>query len=179
MKSTISFICVSLSRGSGLGIQGSGLDSLLSARGSRLAVGITAIYLLTSNSQLLAPSSQFDRQVLSIAPFLPRADVVAHAGIAEQPERQIRMRGAIAALAIGDHLAVGRDAGIFVHLFQFGGRLVVAIGGEVARPLDVNGARDRATSRGTNRGTAVLAVRTSVENRDLALVQPIGDGGVA
>src|SRR5262245_10459431 len=67
-----------------------------------------------------------NRQIVPIAPFLPRSDVVANARIAEQPQCDVGVRGAVAPLAVRDHFAVTGHAGVGVHLLELGGWLEVA-----------------------------------------------------
>src|SRR3982750_4713875 len=74
------------------------------------------------------------RQVFAVAPFLPRAGVIADSWIAEQTQRDIAVRGAVAALAVGQDFLVGCDAGGFVHRTQVGRRPEVSVRGEIARP---------------------------------------------
>ncbi len=105
-----------------------------------------------------------DGQIDAIAPFLPRSDVVPHAGIAEQPQREIRMRRTIAALAVGDDLAIGRHPGALVHLPQLVRRLEGAVGPEVVRPLEMHRAGHGAAARRAHTGATVLAVASRIDD---------------
>ena len=88
--------------------------------------------------------------------------------IAEQAQRQIRVRGAVAALAVRHDLAVRRHAGLLVHRAQLGGRLERAVGPEVARPFEVHRAGNRAAARRAHGRAAVLAVAARVEDARVA-----------
>ena len=85
------------------------------------------------------------------------------------------MGGAVAALAVGDDFLVGRDAGGFVHGAQLVGRLERAVGAEVAGPLDVHGAGDRAAALGAHGRAVVLAVAARVEDHDVRAAEPLLD----
>ncbi len=74
------------------------------------------------------------------------------------------MGGAVAALAVRQHFAVGRDARALVHLPQFGRRLEGAVRAEVPRPFDVDGAGYRAAALRADGRAAVLAVASRVED---------------
>src|SRR4051794_5664660 len=109
---------------------------------------------IRSVSQLSAVSYQFvsirlrhfDRQVLTVAPFLPRPDVNADARKAEQAERHVRVRRTVATLAVGNHLAVGSDSGIGIHPGEIGSGLELSGGREVARPFDMDGSGHRSAA---------------------------------
>ena len=122
-----------------------------------------------------------DGQIDAIAPLFPRSDVIAHARVADQPQRKIRMRCAVAALAIGDDFCVRRDTRAFVHLLQLRGGLERAIGAQVVRPFEMDGARNGAASRGPHRGAAVFSVAARVEDdrsrraEAIANVAPVGE----
>src|SRR5688500_18144080 len=88
----------------------------------------------------------FNRQFFPVAPLFPRSQVVANARKAEEPQREIAVRGAIASLAVRNHFLVGRDAGGFVHRAQLCVWLERAVLGEIAGPLDVYRARNRAAT---------------------------------
>src|SRR5262245_34647896 len=119
-----------------------------------------------SPAQLL-PGGRFHRQFLSIAPFLPRSDVITNV-VAEQPERQVRMRGPITTLAVGDYRSVRRHAGRLVHRAQLAGGLEMSGGREIPRPLDVNGARHVTAASGADQRAAELFVASRVENHRVA-----------
>src|SRR4051794_37223355 len=87
-----------------------------------------------------------DRQVLAIAPFLPGPGVVPHPRIPEQAKREIPMRGAITALAIGDDFLVGRDAGLLIHRRELLGGLERPVFTEVVGPLDMHRAGNAAAA---------------------------------
>ena len=82
------------------------------------------------------------------------------------------MRGAVAALAVGDDFLVGRDAGGFVHRAQLVGGFERAVGAEVAAPLDVHGAGNRAAAFGAHHRAVVFAVAARVEDHDAGLAEP-------
>src|ERR1700736_1037386 len=81
-------------------------------------------------------------------PFGPRAVVVADVRVAEKLlEHEPRVRGPLADAAVGDDLAVGRDALAAVDLLQ----LFVALEGSVlgvdgGAPRDADGVRDMAAA---------------------------------
>ena len=50
------------------------------------------------------PAGNFDWQIGAVAPFLPGADVVPNFRIAQQPQRQIRVRGAVTALRMKNRM---------------------------------------------------------------------------
>src|SRR3954464_351998 len=130
---------------------------------------------IRSVSQLSAVSSQFvsirfrhfDRQVLTVAPFLPRPDVNADARKAEQGERHVRVRRTVATLAIGNYLAVGSDSGIGIHPGELGGGLELSGRREIARPFDMNGSRPRPAALRADGRAVVLAIGPGVENHGL------------
>src|SRR5919204_3486477 len=125
---------------------------------SRFAIRHSALTGWLSFGGLLNATRDLDRQVFSIAPLLPRAGVVAHAWVAEETKRDIRVRRAIAALAVGHDLLVGRDPGPFVHRAKLGRGLEVSLRGEIARPFDVHGAGDCAAALRAHRGAVMFAV---------------------
>src|SRR5690606_2714230 len=79
------------------------------------------------------------------------------------------MRGAVAALAVGDHFLVWRHPGAFVHRAQFVRRPEVAMRREVLRPLDVHRPGDRTASSRADRGAVILAVVSRVEDHGFSL----------
>src|SRR3954453_20774734 len=111
------------------------------------------------------------RQLLPIPPLLPRAGVVADVGVAEEAQRDVGVGGAVAALAVGDDFLVGRDAGRLVPRTELVGRFELAVGGEVARPLDVNRTRDGAAAPGADGGAAVLPVGPCVDDRGAGIAE--------
>src|SRR3954471_10872360 len=110
----------------------------------------------------------FDRQVLAVAPFLPRADVNADARKPKKAERHVRVRRTVPTLAIGNDLTVGGDARVGVHLGQRGGGLEVSGLREVARPFDVDGSGHGAAALRPDSRAEVLAIGAGVENNGLA-----------
>src|SRR5262245_25989873 len=92
-----------------------------------------------------SPSSRyvgmFDGEIDTIAPFAPRSQVVAKPWIAEQSQRKVRVGRTVTALTIRHHFTVCGDAGLLVHGTKLGGRLECAVRAEIARPLEVHGAR--------------------------------------
>src|SRR5215203_4146250 len=80
----------------------------------------------------------FDRQLFAVTPFLPGPNVGAHARVAEESECDVRVRGAVSALAVSDDLAFRRHARVHVHLAKLRGGLEFAGRGQVSRPLDVD-----------------------------------------
>src|SRR6185437_6299064 len=93
--------------------------------------------LSTSPIERPRGSGPLDRQLLPVAPFLPRPRVVAHARITEQAQREVTVRGAVAALAVGDDFLVRRDARGLIDRAQVRGGLERAVGRQVALPLHV------------------------------------------
>src|SRR5262249_52478578 len=120
-----------------------------------LVMGVGASWLQTTDFRL-RDGGVLDRQVGASAPPTPRTGIVADPRIPEEPERQVGIGRAIAALAVRDHFAVRRDAGVFVHLAQLVGGLERPIARDVARPLDVDGTWDRAPAGRANSGPAVF-----------------------
>src|SRR5215208_3964830 len=119
--------------------------------GWRVRVRVTRV----SDDPIMSPARRFDGQVVPVAPFLPRAEIVANGVIPEQPERQVAVRGTVPALAVGDHLPVGRHAGRLIDGAQVAGALERALRRNVVRPLHVNGAGHR-TAPGSAYGRAVI-----------------------
>src|SRR5688500_10957293 len=97
-----------------------------------------------------------DREIGAIAPLFPRTDVIPHSRVPNQPQRKVRMRSAISALAIGDDLSIRPHPGALVHRLQFRSRLECAAGGEILRPLEVHGTRHGAATGGSHGRAAVL-----------------------
>src|SRR5262245_13229334 len=81
----------------------------------------------------------------------------------------------IAALAICDDLAIGGHARVAVHLLEIGGRLEVALGRQIARPLDMDGARNCSAAPGAHGCSAVFAVGSRVEDDGVLARQRIPD----
>ena len=65
----------------------------------------------------------FDWQVFAIAPFRPGSLVIPYAIIACQPQRERRMSGADATLAVGDNFFLRRKPGPCEHFPDDRGRL--------------------------------------------------------
>ncbi len=85
------------------------------------------------------------------------------------------MGRAVAALAVGHDFLVGRDAGGFIHRAQLVGRFVRAVGAEVAAPLDVHGAGDRAAALRPHGRAVVFAVAARVEDHDVRPAEALLD----
>src|SRR6185369_5193557 len=90
---------------------------------------------------------RLDRQIGAVAPLVPRPDVAPHARIAGDAQRHPALRRAVAALAVGDHLALRGDAERLVHRPDLARRTVAAVAGEVRRVLEVHRARDGPAAR--------------------------------
>ena len=91
-----------------------------------------------------------DRDAHQVAPFRPRAIVVADVLVAQQVgEHEPRVARPLADAAVGDHVAVRFEAGpALVQGFQFIGGLEGAVGGHGLSPRDVGGAGDVAAAQG-------------------------------
>src|SRR5207245_11618785 len=121
-----------------------------------------------------------DRQIEPVPPLVPRADVVPHARVAGEREGDVALRGAIAALAVGDDLALGRDARLRVHRAQLADGTVAAVAGEIARPLDVDGPGNRTAARGADELASVLGAGADVDDRHVGTIdrsEDVLDGG--
>src|SRR5262249_29896580 len=124
----------------------------------------------TRNDDVFTSASScrvLDGQIVPVAPLFPGAGVVADAREVDQPQRDVCVRRAVAALAIRKDLGVGRHAGLGVHRLQLAVGLVAAVRGEVLLPFDVDGARNRAAALGAHDVAEVLAVAAGVDNRDV------------
>ena len=98
-----------------------------------------------------------------IPPFLPRAEVVAHARVAEQAQREIGVRGAVAALAVRHDFPIGRHAGLLEHRLQVRGRLERAVGAEAL--LSIPGARHLESRRRAPRARWCRSTRRRIACR--------------
>src|SRR5688572_24243480 len=106
-----------------------------------------------------------ERQVLAVAPFLPGSGVVADAFEARDLQRQIGMRGAVPALAVGDDVAIGRNASPRVHLPELVGGLVATVGRQVLFPFEMHGARDGSAALRSHRLAVILRVASGINDR--------------
>src|SRR6187455_299302 len=120
---------------------------------------ITEPVLCGRNRSLPSPSDRaLDGQIVAIAPFFPRTGVVPHVFETRQFQRDICVRGAVAALAVGDDFPIGCDAKSFVHRTKLSDRFVTAVFVEVLFPFKVNGAGDGTTALCAHRIAEVLGV---------------------
>src|SRR6185503_4243885 len=117
------------------------------------------------------PRAGFDRQILPVPPFLPRSRVIADARVAEQAQRQVAVRGAVAALTVRHHFLVRRHTGALVHLAQLVDGLEPPVWSEVARPFDMDRAGDPAAALRPHQRAGVLVVAARVEDDDIPLAE--------
>ena len=85
------------------------------------------------------------------------------------------MGGAVAALAIGDDLLVGRDPGLFVHRAQFVRGLEGAVWPQVTGPFNVNRAGNAPAAFGAHGRAVVFPVAPRVEKYGVRAAQPLVD----
>src|SRR5580698_102553 len=104
------------------------------------------------------------RLIVAITLFAPRAEVVAHTRVAGNPQRDVGVGGAVAALAIRNDLALRIEAEALEFLAQLRGRFEAAVGGEVVGPVAMDRTGDRARMFGADPLAEIFLVGTHVEN---------------
>src|SRR5579859_6813604 len=95
-----------------------------------------------------------DQQIVAITPFAPRSEIVAHACVAGEAQRNVGVGRTVTALAIRDYFAVGIEPQALELGAQLRRRLERTRGVEVMRPV----AMDRAGNRAAMARAHALAV---------------------
>src|SRR5271170_7735288 len=85
-----------------------------------------------------------DRQIIMIAPFAPRAEIVSHARVASEPQREIGIGRAVAALAIGHDFIFGSETERLKFGPQLSSRFKAAVTANVVDPVAMDRAGNRA-----------------------------------
>src|SRR5690606_37011681 len=126
------------------------------------------------------PLGDLHRQLLPVPPLFPRSHIHADARVAEQPQGDIRMRGAVAALTIRDHFPIRCHTGVLIHRAEVVEALEAAVGRQITGPLDMHRAGNGAAAFRADRGAAVLTVGARVEDHRVAAserVSHVSPGG--
>src|SRR6202044_1678017 len=103
----------------------------------------------------------------------PGAEIVAGPGKAGQPQRVVRMSGAVTALAVGDYLLIGRKPQAlerspeFLRRFEFSSRV------EVQAPVAVDCSRNRAAAFGPHVFAVIFGLAAHVEDSHRATAQRV------
>src|SRR5579875_598421 len=117
---------------------------------------------------------RFDRQLFAVAPFAPRAEIIADAIEARQTQGVVGVSGAIAALTIGNDFLIGGKSKRFEHRPQFLRRLEFPGFIQVQQPVAINRAGNRAAAFGAHVLAVVFGFAAHVENAHRAVAQGIG-----
>src|SRR5260370_5209973 len=109
-------------------------------------------------------------QIVAVAPFRPRPEVVSHVRIARYFERDIRMRRAVSALAIRHYLGSRIEAERLVLRPQLVSRFHGSVGRLRRAPVLMDCARNCAAMLRSHAFAVVLGVAANVE--DLRIAPP-------
>src|SRR2546430_6320030 len=104
--------------------------------------------------------------VVAITPFRPRAPVIAHARIARELERDIRMRRAIPTLAVRNDLRIGMQAQRLELGAQLFRRLDVTFRRVTCGPIAMHRAWYRAAAPRPHELAEILRIAAHIENLD-------------
>src|ERR1700733_9608039 len=108
-----------------------------------------------------------DWQVVVIAPLSPRAEIVPHVRIAGDLQREVRMRRAVAALAVGDYLGGRIEPERFELCAQLGGRFHDSVRIYRGRPILMIGTGNRAAMFRAHAFAEVFGIAANVEDLHL------------
>src|SRR5262249_53764836 len=116
------------------------------------------------STALFPAHRMLDRNIFAVTPFRPRAPVVAYPGIARLFQRDICVRRAIAALAIGNDPRLGpqtqrRELGA-----KLAGRLQISLRVVTRGPIAMHRAGNRAAPPRAHPFTEILLIAAHVED---------------
>src|SRR5271168_3374250 len=107
-----------------------------------------------------------DRQIVMVAPFAPRAEIVPHPWIACEPQRDISVGGAVTALAIGHDFVFWPQPERLKFCPQLGWGLEAAVSADVMDPVAMNSTGNRAAVMSPYALAVVFLVSAHVEDLD-------------
>ena len=136
---------------------------------------IAAVLLIRAWEGLVGQLASFfsEGQALIICSTHAGAIVIAHVRISEEPQREVRLGRAAAALAIGDDFFVWRDACFGVKLLQLRGKLHLRRipGGHIVCPVDILCAGDSTAAFAPYVFPRILVGSADVTEGDSTLAQ--------
>src|ERR1700722_13324113 len=108
------------------------------------------------------------RQIVAIAPFRPRPEIIPHPRITRDFQREVRMRGAVSTLAVRDYLIVRIEPDRFELRAQLYGRLHSSICGKRCRPVLMVRSGNRAAVFRADALAEVFRIAANVEDLHVA-----------
>src|SRR2546426_11022012 len=106
----------------------------------------------------------FNRQIQSVSPLPPGAEIISHVGITDEPQREVGMGRAVGSLAMRYNVLVRADVLLGIHPGELVGRFEETLLVEIIRPFQVDGAGNGPAAARADELTGVLGVASSVDD---------------